>query len=40
MAVLVDGERLAKLMIEHRVGVTVTQKYELKRIDQDFFEDE
>ncbi|MCX6590919.1 MAG: restriction endonuclease [Acidobacteria bacterium] len=38
--VLIDGERLAKLMIEHNVGVTVTQKYELKKIDQDFFEDE
>ncbi len=39
--VLVDGERMAELMIAHNVGVTVMQTYEIKRVDSDFFtEDE
>lgn len=39
--VLVDGQRMAELMIAHNVGVTVMQTYEIKRIDSDFFvEDE
>ena len=37
--VLVDGETLARLMIEHNVGVTVKSVYELKSVDRDFFED-
>ena len=36
--VLIEGEELAELMAEHGVGVTTTAVYELKRIDQDFFE--
>lgn len=35
--VLVDGELLARLMTEHNVGVTTVAKYELKRIDSDYF---
>jgi restriction system protein len=39
--VLVDGQRMAELMIAHNVGVTVIQTYEIKRLDSDFFtEDE
>jgi restriction system protein len=38
--VLVDGERLAQLMIDHNVGVSPTTVYELKRIDSDYFEEE
>ncbi len=39
--VLVDGQRMAELMIAHNVGVTVMQTYEIKRVDSDFFaEDE
>ncbi|MBC8117869.1 MAG: restriction endonuclease [Candidatus Saccharimonas sp.] len=39
--VLVDGQRMAELMIAHNVGVTVMQTYEIKRLDTDFFtEDE
>lgn len=39
--VLVDGERLAELMIAHNIGVTLTRSYEIKRVDSDFFvEDE
>ena len=38
--VLVDGIRLAKLMIEHNVGVSVETQYVVKRLDSDFFRDE
>ena len=38
--VLVDGMRLAQLMIDYNVGVSVTQVYELKRLDLDYFADE
>jgi restriction system protein len=36
--VLVDGTRLADLMIEHNVGVTVAQTFMIKRLDSDYFE--
>ncbi|WP_309382824.1 restriction endonuclease [Cerasicoccus frondis] len=36
--ILIDGERLAELMIEHNLGVAVETVYEVKRIDSDFFE--
>lgn len=35
--VLVDGSRLAKLMIEHQVGVSSVFKYVVKRLDSDYF---
>ena len=38
--VLIDGERLADLMIEHDLGVSVAATYQLKRIDSDFFSEE
>jgi len=38
--VLIDGERLANLMIEHGLGVSVVASYQLKRIDTDFFSEE
>ena len=38
--VLIDGERLADLMVEHDLGVSVAATYQLKRIDSDFFADE
>lgn len=37
--VLIDGPTLARLMIEHNVGVASEATYELKRLDTDFFED-
>ncbi|MGK0618896.1 winged helix-turn-helix domain-containing protein [Meiothermus cerbereus] len=37
--VLIDGETLAQYMIEYNVGVTVAARYEIKRIDRDFFEE-
>ena len=38
--ILIDGERLASLMAEHNVGVTVAGKYEVKKIDSDYFDEE
>jgi restriction system protein len=35
--VLIDGKRLAELMIEHNIGVSPTQSYTIKEIDQDYF---
>lgn len=36
--VLIDGQELAKYMIEYNVGVSVKKLYEVKRIDNDYFE--
>jgi restriction system protein len=38
--VLIDGPTLARLMVDHDVGVSVTQKYEVKKVDSDYFEEE
>lgn len=38
--VLIDGETLAQLMIDHGVGVSTITTYELKKIDTDYFTDE
>ena len=38
--ILIGGTQLAKLMIDHGVGVTTEATYELKRIDSDYFPDE
>jgi restriction system protein len=39
--VLVDGQRLAELMIDYNVAVTNRQSYDVKRVDGDYFgEDE
>jgi restriction system protein len=37
--VLIDGERLAALMIRHNVGVRIDETLYLKKVDEDFFED-
>ena len=37
--VLIDGERLADLMIEHNFGVSVKKTFEIKSIDIDVFEE-
>ena len=36
--VLLDGLGLANLMIEHSIGVTTENVYEVKRIDSDYFD--
>ncbi|MDR1800305.1 MAG: restriction endonuclease [Lachnospiraceae bacterium] len=38
--VLVDGERLAELMIEYKLGVSVVQTFEIKKMDSDYFSEE
>lgn len=38
--VLIDGEQLAQLMIDHGVGVTEVASYAVKRIDLDYFGEE
>lgn len=38
--VLIDGHRLASLMIDFNVGVNPVTSYETKRIDSDYFSDE
>jgi len=38
--VLVDGEELARLMIDSDVGVSIEATYEIKRIDNDYFAEE
>lgn len=38
--VLIDGERLARLMIDHGVGVTTVQTFHVRSIDSDYFAEE
>ena len=38
--VLIDGEELANLMIDHGIGVATTVSYEVKRIDSDYLVEE
>ena len=38
--VLIDGAKLAQLMIDFGVGVSSSQTYIIKRIDHDYFESE
>lgn len=37
--ILIDGQKLARLMIEHDVGVSIKETLHIKRIDEDFFND-
>jgi restriction system protein len=37
--ILIDGEELAKLMIQYDVGVRVERTVEIQRIDLDYFEE-
>jgi restriction system protein len=38
--VLIDGSTLARLMIDHGVGVSTERSYEVKKIDSDYFSEE
>jgi restriction system protein len=38
--VLIDGKRLAELMVEHDLGVATKNTYHVKTIDSDFFVDD
>jgi len=37
--ILIDGEELSRLLVEHDVCVRSEQTFELKRVDEDYFED-
>jgi restriction system protein len=37
--ILIDGERLGKLMVDHGVGVSTAGTYEVKKLDSDYFEE-
>ena len=37
--ILVDGRRLAELMIEHGIGVAEEHAYSIKKIDSDYFDE-
>lgn len=38
--VLIDGDELAQLMIDHNLGVSTVSIYEVKRVDNDYFGEE
>lgn len=38
--VLIDGEKLSRLMFDHSLGVSTRQTYNVKELDQDFFDGE
>ena len=38
--ILIDGSRLSSLMAEHNVGVSTVGKYEVKKVDSDYFDEE
>ena len=38
--ILIDGEALVSLMVDHNVAVTRMGTYELKKIDADYFDGE
>ena len=37
--VLINGTELADLLVKHNVGVRVSQTYEVKRVDENFFDE-
>ncbi len=38
--VLIDGDELARLMVQHDIGVRTRERYAVKRIDEDYFDQE
>ncbi len=36
--ILIDGDRLADLMIQHNIGVSRVRAYEVKQVDSDYFD--
>ena len=38
--ILIDGQQLADLAIEYKVGVAESTSYSVKRLDLDYFEEE
>lgn len=38
--ILIDGRTLAEMMIDHNVGVSIMNTYQLKKVDSDYFSEE
>jgi len=38
--ILIDGPELARLMVHHGIGVRTYVRYEVKRVDEDYFDEE
>lgn len=38
--VLINGAKLASLMLDHNVGVSIVGQYQIKRIDSDYFDED
>ncbi|WP_176474469.1 hypothetical protein [Peribacillus simplex] len=38
--ILIDGKRLARLMIENDIGVSIKKKFVVKEVDYSYFEGE
>lgn len=36
--ILVDGEQLVQLMVDHNVGVSTVSTFHVKKVDSDYFE--
>lgn len=36
---LIEGQKLVQLMFDHNIGIQVRETYEIKELDQDFFEE-
>ncbi len=36
--ILIDGNMLTKLMVEHNIGVSIQEKIEIKSVDKDYFD--
>jgi restriction system protein len=37
--ILIDGRQLAELMIDHNLGVSTSNSYEIKKMDSDYFDE-
>ena len=35
---IINGEKLVNLMFEHNLGVSIERKYEIKKIDSEYFD--
>jgi len=38
--ILINGEHLSRLMVEHNIGVSTVGQYEVKKLDSDYFDNE
>ena len=38
--ILIDGWEMVKLMVEYNIGVSIIAKYEIKKVDSDYFSEE